>query len=75
MKLYGTTVKEIIEALGGGTAGGKRVSAKDKKDALGVLILSVIFSFGGFFLIVWDQHNSQGIGAGILGAVVGYWLK
>ena len=61
--------------MGSKKAEEKTDKKEEKRKATVRIIITFILLFAGIFFIGYQQGNSQTIGATILGAITGYWLK
>jgi hypothetical protein len=75
VKLFGTTIQETLKVLAGAAGGPRKVTRTDQIVVIARMAISLLFILVGAYFVVADTHQSQSIGAGILGAVTGYWLK
>jgi hypothetical protein len=78
VKLFGTTIKETVDAFRGAHLGGKKGAknqAEDKAKAVIRIVISFLLLTAGVFFFGYNHGNSRTIGATIIGAITGYWLK
>ena len=71
MKLFGSTIKETVEALKPKHLG-EGQSQKDKFIALGRIIVTILLVFVATFCFTRQEVGS---GFGIIGTIFGYWIK
>jgi uncharacterized membrane protein YjjP (DUF1212 family) len=80
VKFWGTTIEETIDAFRKTHMGTKKGEEKtdkkeEKRKATVRIIVTFVLLLAGIFFIGYNQGNSQTIGATIVGAITGYWLK
>jgi len=80
VRLFGTTVRETIDAFQGAHLGRRprketESAPGDRAKAMARLIVSLGLLVVATVLIVVDRSNSQSIGQSVISFVVGYWLK
>jgi amino acid permease len=88
VKFWGTTIDETINAFKGTHLGSKKSEEKkkseeeiskekdeEKRKATVRIAITFILLLAGIFFVGYQQGNSQTIGATIIGAITGYWLK
>ncbi|MGD2088650.1 MAG: hypothetical protein PVH61_20905 [Candidatus Aminicenantes bacterium] len=75
MKVFGTTIKETIDAFKPVHLGKKsKKKNRDKKIAIGRLIISILlFILGAILYFATPQHKE--LGAPIIAMIFGYWLR
>ena len=82
MKLFGTTLEIMRRGLGEPHFGDDEPTLqaapeglRAKHKAYVILVMSFIFIALGAYFVMMNMGQSQAIGASLLGAVVGYWIK
>ncbi len=81
VRLFGTTARETLDYfLSGPTAGSTKKPAAVGQPYLGLIIIGRLFisviglCIGG--LMMWSgEADNKKFGAGLIGLIIGYWLK
>lgn len=76
IKLFGTTIKETINAFDILHLSEEQSTATkdDKVKSIGRIVISVLLVFLAIYLLTNNDQNKE-LGGTIVGAVCGYWLK
>ena len=75
MELFGKRLRETREDLTGPHLG-KKESRSSKRRAMMRIVVSMAALTVGAYLVVFDpEGNNRAVGAGLIGTVVGYWLR
>lgn len=73
IKLFGTTVNETINTLGGRVhLGGKQTTKEDRTKVIGRIIVTCLLIIVAVYLFFIGNKD---VGGTIIGAIVGYWMK
>ena len=73
MEIFGSTLRETLVAFKPRHLGAeKNATKRDKIIAIGRIIVTILLIFVATFCFV---HQEVGSGAGIIGTIVGYWIK
>lgn len=75
VKLFGTTIKETINAFTPVHLSGQQSdsSKEDKTKAIGRIIVTfLLFAFAVYLI---TNNSSKDLGNTIIGGIIGYWLK
>ena len=79
VKLFGTTINEAIAAFPSASLGGRTAHAATQKDdrmkAISRIVMSFLLILIGVYFIGVNKGNSQTVGASMISAICGYWLK
>jgi hypothetical protein len=84
IRLFGTTIRETLEAFEGAHLGGRKKTTTaepdDRTKALARIIISLVLVSVGAFLVAFGAASNErtaaiSSGSAILSAVAGYWLK
>lgn len=76
IKLFGTTIKETLAAFKPIHLGSKQStsSEEDRIKAIGRIIVTSLLC-GLSFYLVENGDDTKDVGLGLIGTIVGYWLK
>lgn len=77
VKLFGSTIKETIDAFEGVKFGGEQASASkvDRQKAIMRIIISLLL-FGLAVALIFALDGKQDeLASTIIGGIIGYWLK
>lgn len=82
MTFFGSTLRETVAAFRGANLGKPKEAGRSKSEqkeekakATVRIIISFLLLLAGVFFIGYNHGNSQTIGATMIGAITGYWLK
>lgn len=76
ISFFGTTITGILDAFRTqppATLGGKCLTNR-RKAIIQIVVSAAAFVVGSGF-ILYNQGNSQTVGASMIAATIGYWLK